>query len=89
MIETSDIIASIPFIISTISIRLDASAVPGEIYERSRVELGGKQWHVAQRPIGGGSDAEASGPIEMIVYAIFNMADPARTAKAREALKEA
>lgn len=74
------------------TIRLDAAAVPGEIFEKSRVELKGKAWHVAQRPICGSDEAgaEASGPIEMVVYAIWGLADPARTAEARTALfKEA
>lgn len=69
----------------SITHRLDASAVPDEIYERSGVQLGGQRWHVAQRPIGGGESG--AGGVGMIVYAIWNMADPARAAEARAALK--
>lgn len=68
--------------------RLDAAAVPNEIYERSHVALpknngpSSNHWHVAQRPISSGEE------IKLIVYAIWNMADPTRTAEARAALKE-
>lgn len=65
--------------------------MPNEIYERSHVALPkndgttSNHWHVAQRPISSGSSGDE---IEMIVYAIWNQADPARTAEARAALKD-
>ncbi len=61
--------------------------MPGEIYERSGVEVGGKRWHVLQRPIVGG-EGSSDDEIEMVVYAIWNMADSVHTAEARAALKE-
>lgn len=63
--------------------------MPHEIYERSHVALpknngpSSNLWHVAQRPISSGEEE-----IELIVYAIWNMADPTRTAEARAALKK-